>query len=126
MNREESIARLKKLGLENPVNEEGRIYLRDVDLRDADLRKADLGNANLHEANLSRANLYGANLREANLYGAILFRAILSGVRYNGSITRLLPTRFGGLHGARKGRNRPLSEPFGPVTDGPRPSVTNT
>ena len=72
MTREETIQRLKELGFENPVNEEGRIDLNSADLRDADLAYADLAYAEMTGANLEIADLYNADLGGADLKSAKL------------------------------------------------------
>ena len=78
MTREETIERLKELGVENPVDEEGRINLAGADLQGADLTRAHLAHAHLAGANLTRTQLQGTVLAGANLY-----RADLTGAVYN-------------------------------------------
>ena len=70
MTREETIERLKELGVANPVDEEGQIVLRGADLRGANLRGALLQGADLRNADLRGTDLRGAGLRGANLRGA--------------------------------------------------------
>lgn len=64
MTREETIARLRELGLENPVDEVGRIVLAKADLRKADLKEADLRGADLRGADLRGARPGGGILGE--------------------------------------------------------------
>ena len=79
MTRDETIQRLQELGIENPVDAEGRIVLRGAYLRGAYLRGAYLTYANLRGAYLTGANLGDANLTYANLTGADLTGAYLRG-----------------------------------------------
>jgi uncharacterized protein YjbI with pentapeptide repeats len=79
MTGEETLERLKELGLGNLVNEQGRIVLRGVDLHGADLSGMELRGADLDGADLRGADLRGTDLRGAGLRGANL-----RGARYNG------------------------------------------
>ena len=108
MTREETIERLKALGFDNPVNEEGWIYLVRADLDEANLGEADLGGANLFSANLGGANLRGANLFSANLVRAHLEGANLEGANLEGA----------NLEGARYNHRTIWPEDFDPQAHG--------
>jgi uncharacterized protein YjbI with pentapeptide repeats len=113
MTREETVERLQALGLENPVNDEGRITLiradlpwaylfganlQGADLRGANLEGANLGGANLYGADLGGADLYGADLREAHLEGTYLGEALLdqtTQIPHRGRLVWELVTRRG-------------------------------
>ena len=117
MTREETIERLKTLGIANPVNEEGRIDLRGADLSRADLAGAQLFNANLPGAelggaNLQDANLEGANLQDANLEGAKLGGANLQGIKHDRS------TRWPEGFNLKQHERKRLEEEWEGVPDG--------
>ena len=104
----------KKMGA---LGNDGRAYLRGINLSGADLSRADLSGADLSRADLSRADLSGADLSraklckahliEADLTEAELDRANLSSANLTRAILTNADLRKANLIGANLSRSQP-------------------